>query len=99
MNAILSLPPHDAATRFRFGIEGMTCASCVGRVERALAKVPGIESATVNLATETADVRTDGHVAAATIADAIRSAGYDVAPVEATLVVDGMTCASCVNRI
>ena len=78
MNATLSLPPHDAATRFRFGVEGMTCASCVGRVERALAKLPGVESAIVNLATETADIRTDGKVAATTIADAIRSAGYDV---------------------
>ncbi len=38
------------------GIGGMTCASCVGRVERALAKVPGVQSASVNLATETARV-------------------------------------------
>ena len=38
------------------GIEGMTCASCVARVERALKKVPGVEQATVNLATESARV-------------------------------------------
>ena len=39
------------------GIGGMTCASCVSRVERALKKLPGVDSATVNLATETARVR------------------------------------------
>ncbi|RYF53112.1 MAG: heavy-metal-associated domain-containing protein, partial [Comamonadaceae bacterium] len=40
----------------RLQIEGMTCASCVGRVEKALKKVPGVASAEVNLATETAEV-------------------------------------------
>jgi copper chaperone CopZ len=40
-----------------FPIEGMTCASCVRRVEKAIAAVPGVESASVNLATERADVR------------------------------------------
>jgi Cu+-exporting ATPase len=99
MNATLSIPPQDATTRFRFGVEGMTCASCVGRVEKALAKVPGVLAATVNLATETADVRTDGSVPAADVAKAVEAAGYSVAPVEASLVIEGMTCASCVNRV
>ena len=35
MDDLLSTPPQDAASHFRFGVEGMTCASCVGRVERA----------------------------------------------------------------
>jgi Cu+-exporting ATPase len=99
MNATLSLPPQDAATRFRFGVEGMTCASCVGRVEKALAKVPGVLEASVNLATETADVRTDGSVPAADVAKAVEAAGYSLAPVEASLVIEGMTCASCVGRV
>jgi Cu+-exporting ATPase len=99
MNATLSIPPQDAAIRFRFGVEGMTCASCVGRVEKALARVPGVLAATVNLATETADVRTDGSVPAADVAKAVEAAGYSVAPVEASLVIEGMTCASCVNRV
>src|SRR5688500_258272 len=99
MNATLSIPSQDAATRFRFGVEGMTCASCVGRVEKALAKVPGVLAATVNLATETADVRTDGSVPAADVAKAVEAAGYSVAPIEASLVIEGMTCASCVNRV
>ena len=40
----------------RFGVQGMTCAACVGRVERTLKKQPGVEAATVNLATEQAVV-------------------------------------------
>ena len=56
-------------------IEGMTCASCVARVEKALRKVPGIEEATVNLATETANVR--GPIDAEAAIAAVRKAGYE----------------------
>ena len=59
-------------------VEGMTCASCVARVEKALRKVPGVVDANVNLATETATIRADAPVAEAAIA-AIRKAGYEVA--------------------
>ena len=61
----------------RFGVQGMTCAACVGRVERALKKQPGVEAATVNLATEQAVVSFDpalGDVAA--MMDAVHDAGY-----------------------
>ena len=57
-------------------IEGMTCASCVARVEKALRKVPGVTDATVNLATEVATVHAQGAVADAAIA-AVRKAGYE----------------------
>ncbi len=64
------------------GIEGMTCASCVSRVERALAKVPGVTSATVNLATESARVRWKPSAANADaeprLRRAVRDAGYGV---------------------
>ena len=62
-------------------VTGMTCASCVGRVERALQAVPGVESAAVNLATERATVR--GTAAAGALVDAIASAGYRASPIDA----------------
>src|SRR5687767_8049483 len=95
----LSLPPQEAPRHFRFGVEGMSCASCVGRVEAALAWLPGVLDATVNLATETADVRTDGSVSANAVAEAVEAAGYSVATQELTLAIEGMTCASCAGRV
>ncbi len=60
-----------------FPVTGMTCASCVGRVERALAKVPGVEAASVNLATETARVVVDpSSVSPAELRAAVERAGY-----------------------
>jgi len=73
------LPQLASATgALDLSIQGMTCASCVARVEKALRKVPGVIDATVNLATETATVRSDAPVAEAAIA-AIRKAGYEAA--------------------
>src|ERR1700759_4054392 len=62
-------------------ISGMTCASCVSRVERALARVPGVQSAVVNLATETAHVT--GQTRYADLAAAIATGGYQAGPVTA----------------
>ncbi len=70
-------------------VEGMTCASCVGRVERALRKLPGVADATVNLASETATVR--GDAPAAAIRDAIAAAGYAVPATVVDLSIGGMT--------
>ncbi len=81
-------------------IEGMTCASCVGRVERALKSVPGVSQASVNLATERASVQTDGSVPREALLQAVRKAGYAVsAPAAQELLIEGMTCASCVGRV
>ncbi|MGR3909490.1 heavy metal translocating P-type ATPase [Burkholderia sp. SR8] len=90
-------------------IDGMTCASCVSRVEKALAKVPGVTRASVNLATERATVDATPGVSATQLADAIRQAGYGAtptgpavqptAPASIELDIDGMTCASCVSRV
>ena len=52
-------------------VEGMTCASCVGRVEKALRGVPGVVSASVNLATNSARVLTDAPVPRAALAEAL----------------------------
>ena len=60
-------------------IQGMTCAACVRRVERALTKVPGVQEAVVNLVTERATVRFDPETAnPSVLADAIQAAGYKV---------------------
>ncbi|SUU88228.1 Cu+-exporting ATPase [Aminobacter aminovorans] len=98
MNAPFNPPPSQAG-RQSFPIEGMTCASCVRRVELAIAKVPGVATATVNLATESADVTFGGSIDTDGVIAAIRNAGYDV-PVETIEVeIEGMTCASCVRRV
>jgi len=83
-----------------FRVEGMTCASCVARVEKALSRVPGATGAVVNLATEKAGVDLDpAKAGAAEAVAAVRKMGYG--PVVETLEmgVGGMTCASCVARV
>jgi Au+-exporting ATPase len=84
----------------------MTCASCVGRVERALKAVPGVADAVVNLATEKASITTNAAVDPATLVKAVEDVGYEVAasfsaPTAASLevAIEGMTCASCVGRV
>ncbi|HHM9199437.1 TPA: heavy metal translocating P-type ATPase [Pseudomonas aeruginosa] len=80
-------------------IEGMTCASCVGRVEAALAKVEGVASVSVNLATERADIRLNRPVDRMALIQAIEKVGYDVPQGTIELAIGGMTCASCVGRV
>ena len=81
-------------------IEGMTCASCVGRVERAIRQVPGVAAVSVNLATERAEVTfEDGGQHAGAVADAIFKAGYIPGATTTELLIGGMTCASCVGRV
>ncbi|MBK8018756.1 MAG: copper-translocating P-type ATPase [Betaproteobacteria bacterium] len=80
-------------------VQGMTCASCVRRVEKSLAAVPGVEQAAVNLATEQAAVTADASVSAEALAAAVRKAGYGVPESAVELQVEGMTCASCVARV
>ena len=81
-------------------IQGMTCASCVRRVERALLKAPGIDSAAVNLATEKATITSAQPINVQALSEIIKKAGYEVTPREPIeLAIDGMTCASCVARV
>lgn len=80
-------------------IEGMNCASCVGRVEAALAKVEGVGSVSVNLATERADIQPSGPIDRQTLVQAVEKAGYEVPAASVELVVEGMNCASCVGSI
>ncbi|MGQ5720356.1 heavy metal translocating P-type ATPase [Pseudochrobactrum asaccharolyticum] len=95
----------DLSETVSLPVEGMTCASCVGSIERALKAVPGVETVSVNLATERANITTDSTVPRVRLIEVIEKAGYSVpaqmpaatGPVE--LSVEGMTCASCVGRV
>ncbi|OYU04407.1 MAG: copper-translocating P-type ATPase [Pseudomonas sp. PGPPP1] len=66
----------NGSTTFDLPISGMTCASCAGRVERALGKVPGVQSVTVNLANERAHVEVQGQMDPAVLIAAVDKAGY-----------------------
>ncbi len=82
-------------------VGGMSCASCVGRVERAIAAVPGVDAVSVNLATERAQIRyaARDNAIAARIGEAVRQAGYKPAQQIVELSVTGMNCASCVGQV
>lgn len=86
------------STTFDLPIAGMTCASCAGRVERALSKVIGASTVSVNLATEQARVQAPSDSLPA-LMDAVAKAGYSVPQHNLELSIDGMTCASCVGRV
>ena len=97
---VQAAPPSAAIAhrRLSLAVEGMHCASCVGRVERALAAVPGVASASVNLATQRAEVAFDGPADPHAAVSAVERAGYAVAADTVELAVEGMHCASCVGR-
>jgi len=81
-------------------VSGMTCGACATRLQKALARAPGIHRAAVNFATERADVVFDpGTVNAASIADAVVKAGFEVRGEQCSLGVKGMTCSACAYRI
>ncbi|WCM52029.1 heavy metal translocating P-type ATPase [Pseudomonas sp. WJP1] len=86
------------STTFDLPIAGMTCASCAGRVERALSKVIGASAVSVNLATEQARVQAPVDSLPA-LMEAVQKAGYSVPQQRLELSIDGMTCASCVGRV
>ena len=80
-----------------FEVDGMSCASCAGRVEKALKAVPGTTSAAVNLASHRVTVQ--GAMAPEAVRVALDRAGYPARVAEVTLDVHQMTCASCVARV
>lgn len=80
-------------------IEGMTCASCVARVEKALKKIEGVVSAHVNLSTEKASISADHVIPCAEIIQKIERAGFKVAQQKFELDIESMSCASCTARI
>jgi Cu+-exporting ATPase len=95
------ISPQKPLATFRIDIpiSGMTCASCVSRVEKSLKATAGVQSANVNLATEVASVQADPSVNLEVLSAAVREAGYDLKTTDVALHVEGMTCASCVTRV
>ncbi len=95
----MSLEALIEGRRLGFEVRGMTCASCVAHVEKALAKTPGVRQASVNLAAERVEVALNEGAKAETIAQAVRDAGYEPVVETFMLGVGGMTCASCVAHV
>lgn len=84
---------------FTFGIQSMSCASCVGRVEKALSAVTGVSQAHVNLASETATITADGTFDAQNVITALDAAGYPAELKAYRFSIENMSCASCVGRV
>ena len=88
---------HTPLPRLTLPISGMSCASCTGRVTRALEAAPGVAGVRVNLATESAEVL--GTAPLAALDAALRGAGYGLREQVVELQVTGMSCASCTGRV
>ena len=88
-----------AEKQMEIPIKGMTCASCVNHVQKALGGVEGMGEVNVNLATEKASLRFDTEIPTEVLVGAVRDTGYDVATESMALNISGMTCASCVNHV
>ena len=75
----MSTPKETNSDLFTLDIDGMTCASCVGRVEKALNQTPGVEAASVNLATEQAKIRlkAGSDTTINTVIASVQKTGYD----------------------
>jgi copper ion binding protein len=100
-------PSAPMTTSLTMPIEGMSCASCVAKIERGLKELPGVIEASVNLATEKAKVEYEPHrTTPVAIQDKIRSLGFTPVGLPApkdvetlTIPIEGMSCASCVAKI
>ena len=97
---LVTADERDTRPRLVFPVEGMSCASCAGRIEQAIGKVPGVAHVNVNLATEQARVDfAQGQADPEAVVRAVRSAGYTAVLETTNLLIEGMTCASCVGRV
>lgn len=88
-----------AVHNLKLSVGGMSCASCVSRVEKAINQLPGVLDVSVNLATEEAAIRASDQVSASSLVDAVKSAGYQAKTASFELQIEGMSCASCAGRI
>ena len=89
----------DDTARIRLPVSGMTCGSCVRRVEAGLERLEGTGEIAVNLAGEHVDIGYDpARLSPQDLVAAVEAAGYEVKLREVDLALDGMTCGSCVAR-
>ena len=86
-------------TQTTISIEGMSCASCVGRVEKALAGLDGVSDVSVNLASESARLTVDSPDRLQAAAQTLDTLGYPARSARITLNIASMSCASCVGRV
>ncbi|UPH69823.1 heavy metal translocating P-type ATPase [Abyssibius alkaniclasticus] len=86
-------------TNLSLELNNMSCASCVGRVERVLRAQPGVGAAQVNLATNTATLEYDAPATADMLVKAVADAGYPARETSTEIAVEGMSCASCVGKV
>ena len=98
MRRTLSTTGSAGGRSLRIPIQGMDCASCAAKIARALSAVPGVERASVNFATEEATIAL-APGAAPDLAAAVRAIGYRVREREVELAIEGMHCASCVQKV
>ncbi|WP_281245938.1 heavy-metal-associated domain-containing protein [Oceanisphaera psychrotolerans] len=89
----------NAGRRLQLPISGMSCASCVRRVEQALLKVPGVRQASVNLNSEKAELMLADDASLGAVTEAVQQAGYQTRSEQFELSIIGMSCASCVGRV
>jgi len=91
---------RDMLNKLDLGISGMSCASCVAKIEKGLSKVPGVVEARVNFAAEKATIEYDPAEAnPSDLVGTVKELGYEARSQKVILSVLGMTCASCVNRV
>ena len=91
---------ESGGKRVVIDVGGMTCASCASNIEKTLQKMPGVDKAAVNFASERATVEFDpGKTEVQDILGTIEGLGYSAQLETSVFMVDGMTCASCVARV
>jgi len=96
----MSVQPEDSLKKVEFPVTGMSCASCVSKVEKGLSKMSGIADVKVNFATERATVTFDpSRVHLGDLIGTVKDLGYAAGMEKITLPVHGMSCASCVKKV
>jgi len=96
----LSLPTKEALKKVELPITGMSCASCVAKIEKGLSKMSGIVDAKVNFATEKATISFDpSQVHIGDFVSTVKDLGYEAGMEKLMLPINGMSCASCVKKV